>query len=69
MSSAIDIWGPVPQHSVMYRKPPEVKAYYKRRARDMRALRKRGWTLERIGTTFKVTRQRVCQILGNNGAR
>jgi DNA-directed RNA polymerase sigma subunit (sigma70/sigma32) len=34
-----------------------------RRADQMRRYRERGWTLERIGTKYGVTKQRVHQIL------
>jgi DNA-directed RNA polymerase sigma subunit (sigma70/sigma32) len=34
------------------------------REREMRRLRKRGWTLERIAKRYGLTRARVCQITG-----
>jgi len=34
-------------------------------AENMRRLRARGWTLERIGRKYGVTKQRVGQIVGN----
>lgn len=40
-----------------------------KRKQMMIALRKKGHTLEYIGKQFKVSRQRVCQIIGKTGRR
>jgi DNA-directed RNA polymerase sigma subunit (sigma70/sigma32) len=39
-----------------------LKQWEKRRA-EMRALRAKGWTLERVGKRYGISRQRVLQIV------
>jgi transcriptional regulator with XRE-family HTH domain len=45
-----------------YRAAPIVEEHERRRAR-IRALRKRGWTLQRIADRYGITPQRVHQLL------